>query len=71
MTIENWSSAFIAMIAAWATWCVLSRKVNDGVLGKLIYVVIALAGYAIVVRADTVFFSPTVAGVTLDRKSVV
>lgn len=65
MTIENWSSVFVAMIAAWATWCVLSRKVNDGVLGKVIYAVIALAGYAIVVRAETVFFSPTVAGVTL------
>lgn len=64
MTIENLSTAFIGMIAAWATWCVLSAKVRDGIVGKIIYAIIALSGYAIVMRADTVFFSPTVAGVT-------
>ncbi|MGV8917818.1 MAG: hypothetical protein ACOH2R_08470 [Pseudomonas sp.] len=64
MTIEILSSTYIGIIAAWATWCVVSRKVNDGVLGKIVYAVIALAGYAMVTRTESVFFTPTVAGVT-------
>ena len=59
------SSTYIGIIAAWATWCVLSRKVNDGIVGKMIYAVIALSGYAIVMRAENIFFTPSIAGVTL------
>lgn len=65
MTLETLSSTYIGIIAAWATWCVLSRKVNDGVVGKIIYAVIALAGYAIVMRTENIFFTPSIAGVTL------
>ena len=64
MTIESLSSLFIGAIAFWAVWCALSRKVNDGIVGKVIYAVIALSGYAIVMRVETVFITPTVAGVT-------
>ncbi|MGS0735551.1 hypothetical protein ACVBEG_03095 [Pseudomonas sp. GG8] len=64
MTLEILSTTCIGLIAAWATWCVLSRKVNDGVVGKIIFAAIALAGYAMVIRTESTFFTPTVAGVT-------
>lgn len=64
MTLETLSTIFIAIISAWAVWCALSGKVRDGILGKLIYAVIAIAGYAIVTRTETLFFTPSVAGVT-------
>ncbi|MDY7559947.1 hypothetical protein QN366_04905 [Pseudomonas sp. CCC3.2] len=64
MNLEFFSSVVIAIISAWAVWCCLSRKVNDGIAGKLIYAVIAVSGYAIVTRTETMFFSPSVAGVT-------
>ena len=76
MTLETLSSTCIGIIAAWATWCVVSRKVNDGLLGKIIFAAIALTGYAMVIRTESTFFTPTVVGVTFhgalaDRKSVV
>jgi hypothetical protein len=64
MTPEILSTAFIGTISAWAIWCVLSCKVRDGVFGKIIYAVIAIAGYAIVTRTENIFFSPSVAGIT-------
>ncbi len=53
------------VIALWATWCVLSGKVRDGVLGKIIYAVIALSGYAVLARNEQFVLSPSAAGVTL------
>lgn len=53
------------VIALWATWCVLSGKVRDGVLGKAIYAVIALSGYAVLARNEQFILSPSAAGVTL------
>jgi hypothetical protein len=44
---------------------VLSGRVRDGVLGKILYAVIALSGYAILARSDRFFFTPNSAGVTL------
>ncbi|MEE3504849.1 hypothetical protein QN399_00980 [Pseudomonas sp. 10C3] len=64
MNIELFSEVVIAIISGWACWCCLSRKVNDGIVGKLIYGIIAISGYAIVTRTETMFFSPSVAGVT-------
>ncbi|MBC3948339.1 hypothetical protein [Pseudomonas folii] len=64
MTTQFLSTFFIAIISSWATWSVLSDKVRDGIVGKLIYAVIALAGYAIVTRAESMYITPTVAGVT-------
>jgi len=64
MTTQFMSTFFIAIISIWAAWSVLSHKVRDGVIGKLIYASVALAGYAIVTRSEMIIFTPTVAGVT-------
>jgi hypothetical protein len=52
-------------IALWASWCVLSGRVRDGVLGKILYATIAISGYAILARSDRFFFTPNSAGVTM------
>lgn len=65
MILEYINAYSAGVIALWATWCILSGKVRDGVLGKIIYAVIALSGYAILARSEQIFFSPTVAGTTL------
>ncbi|MFJ3486592.1 hypothetical protein ACIPL1_24785 [Pseudomonas sp. NPDC090202] len=64
--ILDYLNAYAAgVIAVWATWCVLSRRVRDGIVGKVLFSVIALAGYAILARSDRFFFTPNTAGVTL------
>ena len=65
MILEYINAYSAGVIALWATWCILSGKVHDGVVGKLIYAVIALSGYAILARNERMFFSPTIAGTTL------
>ncbi|MGC5702981.1 hypothetical protein J4P02_22500 [Pseudomonas sp. NFXW11] len=60
--VATWSAGLIAL---WATWCCLSEKVRDGVLGKLIYATIALSGYALLVRNDRLIMSQSVAEATL------
>lgn len=35
-----------ATVGFWALWCVLSRRVRDGVIGKLLYSAVALACFA-------------------------
>lgn len=64
MSLQTLSTTFIALIALWAFWCVLSHKVRDGIVGKIIYAAIAVSGFAIATRGETVFFSPSAAGVT-------
>lgn len=34
-------------IAAWAFWCLLSRRVSDGVLGKVLYLLLVLAALGV------------------------
>lgn len=65
MMLEYVNALAAGMIAFWATWCALSGKVRDGVLGKILYAVIALSGYAILARSDRLFFTPNSAGVTM------
>ena len=65
MTFEYISGYAAGVIAVWATWCVLSGKVRDGVLGKLIYSVIAFSGYAILARPDRAFAASGAAEATL------
>ncbi|AIR90755.1 hypothetical protein [Pseudomonas cremoricolorata] len=65
MILEYSNAAAAGAIAWWATWAVLSGKVRDGVIGKLLYVVIALSGYALLARAEYPLFSVGTAGVTL------
>jgi hypothetical protein len=64
MNLQTLSTTFIAMIALWAMWCVLSHRVRDGIVGKVIYAAIAVSGFAIATRGETVFFTPSAAGVT-------
>lgn len=65
MILEYINAFSAGLIALWATWAVLSGKVRDGVIGKILYSVIALSGYAILARSDRMFFTPNTAGVTM------
>ena len=65
MNLELINSVACGLIAAWATWCVLSGKVRDGILGKLIYSTIAITGFVVMVRSQNIFLGPTTAGLTL------
>lgn len=65
MSYELINSIACGLIALWATWCVLSGKVRDGILGKLIYSAIAISGYVVMTRNQNIFFGPTTAGLTL------
>jgi 3-hydroxyisobutyrate dehydrogenase-like beta-hydroxyacid dehydrogenase len=65
MIFEHISGYAAGVIALWATWCVLSGKVRDGVLGKIIYSVIAFSGYAILARPERLFTSSSAAEATL------
>ncbi|MCY1428346.1 hypothetical protein D3C76_1232220 [compost metagenome] len=65
MIFEHITGSAAGVIAMWATWCVLSGKVRDGVLGKLIYAIVAFSGYAILARTDRVFSASGSAEATL------
>lgn len=65
MNLELINPIACGLIAAWATWCVLSGKVRDGILGKLIYSVIAISGFVVMARNQNIFLAPTTAGTTL------
>jgi hypothetical protein len=65
MNLELINSIACGLIALWAIWCVLSGKVRDGILGKLIYSTIAISGFVVMARNQTLFFGPTTAGLTL------
>ena len=65
MNLELINSIACGLIALWATWCVLSGKVRDGILGKLIYSAIAISGFVVMARSQNIFFGPTSAGLTL------
>ena len=65
MNLELINSIACGLIALLATWCVLSGKVRDGILGKLIYSAIAISGFVVMARNQNIFFGPTTAGLTL------
>ena len=65
MNAELINSIACGLVALWATWCVLSGKVRDGIVGKLIYSAIAISGFVVMTRNQTLFFGPTNAGLTL------
>jgi len=65
MNLELINSIACGLIALWATWCVLSGRVRDGILGKLIYSTVAISGFVVMTRSQNVFFGPTTAGLTL------
>lgn len=35
------------LIFVWAAWCVLSKKVNDGIVGKVIFSALSIAAFAV------------------------
>ena len=65
MNLELINSIACGLIALWAAWCVLSGKVRDGILGKLVYSAIAISGFVVMARSQNIFFGPTTAGLTL------
>ena len=65
MNLELINSIACGLIALWAAWCVLSGKVRDGILGKLVYSAIAISGFVVMARSQSIFFGPTSAGLTL------
>lgn len=65
MNLELINSIACGLIALWAAWCVLSGKVRDGILGKLIYSAIAISGFVVMARSQSIFFGPSTAGLTL------
>jgi len=65
MNYELINSGAVGLISLWATWCVLSGKVRDGILGKLIDSTIAISGFVVMARSQNIFFGPTTAGLTL------
>jgi hypothetical protein len=66
MNLELINSIACGLIALWATWCVLSGRVRDGILGKLIYSAVAISGFVVMSGEQTIFMmGPTTAGITL------
>ena len=65
MSLELINTIACGLIALWATWCVLSGKVRDGILGKLIYSAVAISGFVVMTRNQNIFLAPTAAGLTL------
>lgn len=65
MSLDLINSIASGLIALWAFWCVVSGKVRDGILGKLIYSVIAISGFVVMARNQNIFLAPTTAGTTL------
>ena len=63
MTLHILTAASVAMISTWAMWAIFSKRVRDGVVGKLIYSVIAISGYALTVRGELPWIAST-AGAT-------
>jgi hypothetical protein len=61
MNYEMLNAVACGLIGLWATRCVLSGKVRDGVVDKIIYAVIAISGYAILARNDHFILPPTAA----------
>jgi hypothetical protein len=64
MNLELINSIACGLIALWAIWCVLSGKVRDGVIGKIIYSAIAISGFVMMTRDQTLFSGATDAGLT-------
>lgn len=65
MTIEYVNAIASGAIALWATWCVLSSKVDDGIIGRAIYAAIALSGYALLARSEGIYFTTRSAETTM------
>ncbi|TDV67562.1 hypothetical protein [Pseudomonas sp. LP_7_YM] len=65
MIFEYLNAYAAGFIACWATWCALNGKIRDGVIGKILYAVIAISGYAVLALSDPLFFTTNPAGMTM------
>lgn len=54
-----------AIILAWAVWCCLNPRVHDGIVGKFIFAVIALAALSVILGNTTAGIAPSITGTTL------
>jgi hypothetical protein len=64
VNLELINSIACGLIALWATWCVLSGKVRDGIIDKIIYLAIAISGFVVMMRNQTLFIGATNVGLT-------
>lgn len=53
MTIISINVFAALVIFLWATWCVVSAEVHDGIVGKLLYAGSAIAAFAILANNAT------------------
>lgn len=58
--------AACAVIFVWATWCALSPRVRDGVLGKVMFAMCAMAALAVILGPQGGYDGPRSAEVTLN-----
>lgn len=42
----------VSLIVPWAFWCLLSRRVSDGVVGKVLYLLLCLAALGVLSNQD-------------------
>lgn len=40
----------VSVIVLWAFWCLVSRRVSDGILGKVLYLMLVLAALGVLSR---------------------
>jgi hypothetical protein len=48
--MQTVSSIAVGLIVVHAIWCLLCPRVSDGVLGKLLYLLLSLAAFAFISR---------------------
>ncbi|MFK3971168.1 hypothetical protein ACI2KS_10620 [Pseudomonas sp. NPDC087358] len=65
MSVQLINSIACGLIAFWATWCVLSGRVRDGIVGKLIYSAIAVSAFAVMSCSQGIHLGLNNAGLTL------
>lgn len=58
--------AACAVIFVWSTWCVFSRRVHDGILGKVLFAIASLAALGVLLGPQYGYDRPHTAEVTLN-----
>jgi hypothetical protein len=65
MTILAVNTVACSIICIWATWCIFSPVVQDGVFGKALFATIAIAALSVVLGPGYGYDKPQAPGVTL------
>lgn len=58
MKISLVNSVACAAIFMWAFWCIFSRRIRDGVVGKVFYIGVALTSLAVVFGPSYGYYDP-------------